>query len=158
MQTRRQLKCPASNAARTDTGQLKLAPRFSARRIEHTALIFTETNYPISRLIDLLMARGLRYENEEWPREPNRRAEPDIRRSRSGDTHEAIRRKRHVRYRINEAGKPHFEVSDAFAKRAAVPSMEDYDALCAEADNDYEGLWARLAQLSDATESETCAK
>lgn len=32
------------------------------RRVKRKALNFTEANHPLSRLIDLLMARGLRYE------------------------------------------------------------------------------------------------
>ena len=32
------------------------------------------------------------------------------------------------------------------AKAAAVSGMEGYQALCAEAERDYEGYWARLAR------------
>ena len=39
-----------------------------------------------------------------------------------------------------------FEVPDAFSKRAAIAGMDAYDALCAEAETDYEGFWARLAR------------
>ncbi|MFZ6742559.1 acetate--CoA ligase [Undibacterium sp. JH2W] len=34
----------------------------------------------------------------------------------------------------------------AFAANAAIPSMEAYQALCNEAEQDYEGFWARLAR------------
>ncbi|MFZ1180585.1 MAG: acetate--CoA ligase [Herbaspirillum sp.] len=34
----------------------------------------------------------------------------------------------------------------AFVRHAAVSGMEAYDALCAEAERDYEGFWARLAR------------
>ncbi len=34
----------------------------------------------------------------------------------------------------------------AFVANAAIPSMEAYDALCKEAEQDYEGFWARLAR------------
>jgi len=34
----------------------------------------------------------------------------------------------------------------AFAANAAIPSMEAYNALCKEAEQDYEGFWARLAR------------
>ncbi len=34
----------------------------------------------------------------------------------------------------------------AMSTHAAIPSMADYDALCAEAHTDYEGFWARLAR------------
>ena len=33
-----------------------------------------------------------------------------------------------------------------FAAKAAIPSMAAYQALCDEADKDYEGFWARLAR------------
>ena len=33
-----------------------------------------------------------------------------------------------------------------FAKNAAIPSMEAYNKLCAEAEKDYEGFWGRLAK------------
>jgi len=39
-----------------------------------------------------------------------------------------------------------FEPSAAIVKNAAVAGMEAYQALCAEADKDYEGFWARLAR------------
>ena len=39
-----------------------------------------------------------------------------------------------------------FEVPAAFSKRATIASMEAYDSLCAEAEKDYEGFWARLAR------------
>ncbi|MFM0169823.1 acetate--CoA ligase [Paraburkholderia sediminicola] len=39
-----------------------------------------------------------------------------------------------------------FEVPAAFLKRATIASMEAYDSLCAEAEEDYEGFWARLAR------------
>ncbi|AUT66611.1 acetate--CoA ligase [Paraburkholderia terrae] len=41
---------------------------------------------------------------------------------------------------------PVFEVPDAFSKRATIAGMEAYNVLCAEAENDYEGFWARLAR------------
>ncbi|MCH8618638.1 acetate--CoA ligase [Undibacterium sp. TS12] len=39
-----------------------------------------------------------------------------------------------------------FNPSAAFAANAAIPSMEAYQALCKEAEQDYEGFWARLAR------------
>ena len=33
-----------------------------------------------------------------------------------------------------------------FSKTAAIPSMEAYNALCAEAERDYDGFWSRLAR------------
>lgn len=36
--------------------------------------------------------------------------------------------------------------SREFAQNAAIPSMEAYDALCREAQDDYEGFWGRLAR------------
>ncbi|MBW7900343.1 MAG: acetate--CoA ligase [Rhodocyclaceae bacterium] len=39
-----------------------------------------------------------------------------------------------------------FDPPADLAKNAAVPGMEAYTALCAEADKDYEGFWARLAR------------
>ena len=39
-----------------------------------------------------------------------------------------------------------FEVPAAFSKQAAIASMEAYESLCAEAETDYEGFWARLAR------------
>jgi acetyl-CoA synthetase len=39
-----------------------------------------------------------------------------------------------------------FEVPATFSKRATIASMEAYDSLCAEAEKDYEGFWARLAR------------
>ena len=38
-----------------------------------------------------------------------------------------------------------FNPPEAFVKNAAVPGMEAYQALCAEAERDYEGFWGRLA-------------
>ena len=35
--------------------------------------------------------------------------------------------------------------SAEFVKNAAIPSMAAYDALCAEAESDYQGYWGRLA-------------
>ena len=35
--------------------------------------------------------------------------------------------------------------SAEFVKNAAIPSMAAYDALCQEAETDYEGYWGRLA-------------
>ena len=35
--------------------------------------------------------------------------------------------------------------SAEFVKNAAIPSMAAYDALCKEAETDYEGYWGRLA-------------
>ncbi|UCU97882.1 acetate--CoA ligase [Acidovorax radicis] len=39
-----------------------------------------------------------------------------------------------------------FPPSDAFVKAARVSGMAGYEALCAEADKDFEGFWARLAR------------
>ncbi|WP_427310297.1 acetate--CoA ligase [Cupriavidus sp. H39] len=39
-----------------------------------------------------------------------------------------------------------FNPPEAFASRAAIPSMEAYQALCDEAERDYEGFWARYAR------------
>jgi len=39
-----------------------------------------------------------------------------------------------------------FEPSAAFKKQAAIGSMQAYQALCTEAENDYEGFWAKLAR------------
>ena len=39
-----------------------------------------------------------------------------------------------------------FNPPESFAKHAAIPSMEAYNALCAEAEQDYEGFWARHAR------------
>ncbi|MDB5960273.1 MAG: acs, partial [Massilia sp.] len=39
-----------------------------------------------------------------------------------------------------------FTPAAAFSANAAIGSMAAYDALCAEADADYEGFWARLAR------------
>lgn len=39
-----------------------------------------------------------------------------------------------------------FEPSQELNENAAVPGMAAYQALCAEADRDYEGFWARLAR------------
>ena len=39
-----------------------------------------------------------------------------------------------------------FPPADAFARSAAIPDMAAYRALCAEAERDYEGFWARLAR------------
>lgn len=39
-----------------------------------------------------------------------------------------------------------FPPSEAFVKAARISGMEGYNALCAQAENDYEGFWARLAQ------------
>ncbi|WP_066730933.1 acetate--CoA ligase [Cupriavidus sp. D384] len=39
-----------------------------------------------------------------------------------------------------------FNPPESFAKNAAIPSMEAYNALCAEAERDYEGFWARHAR------------
>jgi acetyl-CoA synthetase len=39
-----------------------------------------------------------------------------------------------------------FEPSAAFVKQATVSGMAAYNALCAEAEKDYEGFWARLAR------------
>ena len=39
-----------------------------------------------------------------------------------------------------------FPPTDATAKAARVSGMTGYDALCAEAENDFEGFWARLAR------------
>ena len=33
-----------------------------------------------------------------------------------------------------------------FVKGAAIPGMEAYNKLCAEAEKDYEGFWGRLAK------------
>ncbi|WP_409518716.1 hypothetical protein [Paraburkholderia sp. LEh10] len=39
-----------------------------------------------------------------------------------------------------------FDVPEAFSTRATIAGMEAYNALCAEAEKDYEGFWARLAR------------
>ena len=39
-----------------------------------------------------------------------------------------------------------FPPSPAVVKAARVSGMEGYNALCAEADRDFEGFWARLAR------------
>ncbi|MEI8029991.1 MAG: acetate--CoA ligase [Comamonadaceae bacterium] len=39
-----------------------------------------------------------------------------------------------------------FPPSEAFVKSARISGMEGYNALCAEAANDFEGFWARLAR------------
>ena len=39
-----------------------------------------------------------------------------------------------------------FPPSDALVKSARISGMEGYNALCAEAENDFEGFWARLAR------------
>ena len=39
-----------------------------------------------------------------------------------------------------------FPPSDAFVKAARISGMEGYNALCAEAEKDFEGFWARLAR------------
>jgi acetyl-CoA synthetase len=39
-----------------------------------------------------------------------------------------------------------FKPSEAFKKNAAVSGMDAYNALCAEAEKDYEGFWAKLAK------------
>ena len=39
-----------------------------------------------------------------------------------------------------------FEPSEAMRKGARISGMAGYEALCAEAEKDYEGFWARLAK------------
>src|SRR5574343_693975 len=39
-----------------------------------------------------------------------------------------------------------FYPSAEFVKQAAIAGMDAYNALCAEAEKDYEGFWARLAR------------
>ena len=39
-----------------------------------------------------------------------------------------------------------FAPSDAIVKAARVSGMDGYNALCLEAENDFEGFWARLAR------------
>lgn len=39
-----------------------------------------------------------------------------------------------------------FEPSDALKAQAAIPGMQAYQALCDEAERDYEGFWAKLAR------------
>ena len=39
-----------------------------------------------------------------------------------------------------------FPPSEAVQKAARISGMANYQALCAEAENDYEGFWARLAR------------
>ncbi len=39
-----------------------------------------------------------------------------------------------------------FTPEEAFSSQAAVPSMQEYHRLCAEAAQDYEGFWAKLAR------------
>jgi acetyl-CoA synthetase len=41
-----------------------------------------------------------------------------------------------------------FPAPDDFRRRANVPGMEAYNALCEQAENDYEGFWANLARES----------
>ena len=41
---------------------------------------------------------------------------------------------------------PTYLPSAEFVKNAAIPSMAAYDALCKEAETDYEGYWGRLAK------------
>ena len=39
-----------------------------------------------------------------------------------------------------------FPPSEATVKAARISGMDGYNALCAEAENDFEGFWARLAR------------
>ena len=39
-----------------------------------------------------------------------------------------------------------FHPPEDFVKGAAIPGMEAYNKLCAEAEKDYEGFWGRLAK------------
>src|SRR5690348_16558035 len=39
-----------------------------------------------------------------------------------------------------------FPPSPAFARQAAIPSMDAYRKLCAEAEKDFEGFWGKLAR------------
>ena len=39
-----------------------------------------------------------------------------------------------------------FQPSAEFVKQATISGMDAYKALCAEADKDYAGYWARLAR------------
>ena len=39
-----------------------------------------------------------------------------------------------------------FPPSEAFVKAARISGMDGYNALCAEAEQDFEGFWARLAR------------
>ena len=41
---------------------------------------------------------------------------------------------------------PVYLPSAEFVKNAAIPSMDAYNALCKEAETDYEGYWGRLAK------------
>jgi acetyl-CoA synthetase len=41
---------------------------------------------------------------------------------------------------------PVYLPSAEFVKNAAIPSMDAYNALCKEAETDYEGFWGRLAK------------
>jgi acetyl-CoA synthetase len=53
----------------------------------------------------------------------------------------------------NETTLKFYYPSEEVVKNAAVSGMEAYKALCAEAEKDYEGFWARhakeLARLAD---------
>ena len=39
-----------------------------------------------------------------------------------------------------------FPPNESMVKAARISGMEGYNALCAEAENDFEGFWARLAR------------
>ena len=39
-----------------------------------------------------------------------------------------------------------FPPSEAIVKAARISGMDGYNALCAEAENDFEGFWSRLAR------------
>jgi acetyl-CoA synthetase len=41
-----------------------------------------------------------------------------------------------------------FPPADAAVKGARISGMDAYKALCAEAENDFEGFWARLARAN----------
>jgi acetyl-CoA synthetase len=47
---------------------------------------------------------------------------------------------------VTERGRNFFEPSAEFVKQATISGMDAYKALCAEAEKDYTGYWARLAR------------
>jgi acetyl-CoA synthetase len=51
-----------------------------------------------------------------------------------------------VKHRTIKARKPRFNPPADFVKGAAIPGMEAYKKLCAEAEKDYDGFWGRLAK------------
>ena len=41
---------------------------------------------------------------------------------------------------------PVYDPPKAFSEKAAIPSMQAYEALCAHAQRDYQGFWAEQAK------------